>query len=263
MKTITLLNEKGGVGKTTLATHIAAGLALKGNRVVLIDADAQGNSSSALGLEKEPGFYDLCVRNADWKDILRVVHPDVYSPPDSSSKGQLLAVPSNHESRLIGSAMSKRSVIRNRIRELSSAVNFIVIDTSPAPSLLNESILLATDYVLIPTDCEVFSASEGVPDSIDHITTASSALAEYNVEGSKILGIIPNKYRVKTVLHNEVLGALRETYGNLVWEPLRQSVIISETQATLQFLYAVPDHPLTKQMWEFVDRVERVGVPNG
>ena len=63
MKTITLLNEKGGVGKTTLATHLAAGLALKGSRVIMIDTDPQANATSAFALPKQPEFHDLMVRN--------------------------------------------------------------------------------------------------------------------------------------------------------------------------------------------------------
>ena len=87
MRVITLLNEKGGVGKTTLAIHIAAGLSLRGYTVVLVDADPQGNATTALGLAKEPAVHDLIVRNASWRDSLRTVHPDVYSPPEFQSPG--------------------------------------------------------------------------------------------------------------------------------------------------------------------------------
>ena len=70
MKIVTLLNEKGGVGKTTLATHLAAGLAIRGKRVILVDADPQGHATIAFGLSKEPGFYDLIVRNAPFQKVL-------------------------------------------------------------------------------------------------------------------------------------------------------------------------------------------------
>ena len=72
MKTITLLNEKGGVGKTTLAIHIAAGLAIRGKRVVLVDADAQANSTSQLQIAEAPGIHDLLVREAEWNDVLKL-----------------------------------------------------------------------------------------------------------------------------------------------------------------------------------------------
>lgn len=78
MKIITLLNEKGGVGKTTIATHIAAGLAVRGMRVLLVDADPQGHATVSLGLQKEPGLYDLLVRDATFKSVLRFIPPKAY-----------------------------------------------------------------------------------------------------------------------------------------------------------------------------------------
>ena len=71
MKIVTLLNEKGGVGKTTTATHLAAGLAIRGHRVLLLDTDPQGHATVTLGNKKMPGFYDLMVRNAAFEDIVR------------------------------------------------------------------------------------------------------------------------------------------------------------------------------------------------
>ena len=87
MKIITLLNEKGGVGKTTLATHIAAGLAFRGFRVVLVDADPQGHATVALGLPKEPGLYDLLVRDAPFKSVLRFIPAQVYQVGEEPPKG--------------------------------------------------------------------------------------------------------------------------------------------------------------------------------
>lgn len=259
MKVITLLNEKGGVGKTTFSTHVAAGLALRGYRVVLVDTDAQANATSALGLDKTPGFYDLTVREAEWRDTLMAVHPDVYSPPDSQSKGQLFCVPSNHESRTVAMSMKNRLVIRSRFNQLRKAIDFFVVDTSPTPSMLNEALLLATDYVLIPTDCESFSALEGLPDSIGHIQNAAEALSNSQLAGPKILAIIPNKYRATTVLHRDMLRHLQTTYGDLVFEPIRLHVGISETQTVQQFLFAAaPGHELTEQFWRLVDVVEGV-----
>lgn len=261
MKTITLLNEKGGVGKSTLSTHIAAGLALKGYRVVLVDTDPQANATSAVGLDKRPDFYDLTVRNADWRSVLRPVHPDVYSPPGSSSKGYLYAVSSNLESRNIANSISKNTTIRRRFAELRGSIDYIVVDTSPTPSLLHAAIALATDLVLIPTDCEAFSALEGLPDSILHVDDVRSAALEKNVSVAQIAGIIPNKYRTNTVSHNEVVDSLRAEYGELVWEPIKLTIAFSEAQLMRQFLYGVaPEHPATLQMWDIVNRLESMTV---
>ncbi|MEL6272148.1 MAG: AAA family ATPase, partial [Chloroflexota bacterium] len=105
MKIITLLNEKGGVGKTSLATHIAAGLALRGYKVVLADTDMQANATIALGLQPESCIYDLFVRpeRTSFKDVLRPVDKQRLAPPDEVDQmtGSLFVIPSNDEARNI------------------------------------------------------------------------------------------------------------------------------------------------------------------
>ncbi len=258
MKVITFLNEKGGVGKTTLATHIAAGLAIRGLRVVLIDSDPQGNATSAVGLEKLPNFYNLTVRNASWREVLKPVHPDVYNEPHETSKGQLLAVSGNKESRNIANMISDNRLIRRRFQEIKNAVDFIIVDTSPTPSLLHASITVASDYVVMPTDCEAFSTLEGLPDSIQHTGSIRADAAEHNVDVARLLAIVPNKYREKTVSHNEVIDYLRGQYGDLVWEPINMAIVFSEAQLLRQFLFGhAPTSRATAQMWSLVDRIRQ------
>lgn len=261
MKTITFLNEKGGVGKTTIATHVATGLALLGYRVIVLDSDPQANTTSALALAKQPEFHDLMVRNKPWKEALRIVHPDVYSLPESQSKGQLYAVPGNIESKNVASTISSRDVFRQRFAQIQNGVDFIIIDTSPTPSRLNEDILLASDYVIIPTDCEAFSALEGLPDSIQHVLNAHNALKRINIDGARLLGIVPNKFRKNTALHRDFYEHLVSEYGRLVWTPINIASVIGEVQASQQFLYALaPNSRACAQFWEMVKRVESVKV---
>ncbi|PJF33875.1 MAG: hypothetical protein CUN57_01010, partial [Phototrophicales bacterium] len=98
MKTITLLNQKGGVGKTTLATHLATALAMTGYQTLLIDTDAQGSATFGVGFDYEPGLYNLLVRKANWQDVLRVVSPEIYEHPKQQKPGgTLYLLPSNPE----------------------------------------------------------------------------------------------------------------------------------------------------------------------
>lgn len=257
MKVITLLNEKGGCGKTSLATHLAAGLALRGRTVVLVDADPQGNSTSAVSLNKRPIFHDLCVRGMDWKDALELVHPDVYSPRDAQSTGRLFCVPGNNETFSVAGMMKSRAVIRRRFAELNGRVDYIIVDTSPSPSMLHEAIAAASNYILIPTECEVFSSFEGMPDTIEHTGRVSEAGAERDIQVAKLLGIVPSKYLPKSALHREVLEALQVEYGDLVWNAIPESMCIPQSQARKQFLYSLyPRNSVTQEMWRIVDRVE-------
>src|SRR5438552_3934377 len=123
MKVVTLLNEKGGVGKSTLATHIAAGLAIHGKKVLLVDADPQGHATVMLGLDKDSGLYDLLVRpqKFQFKDVMRFVDPETYSSPTEPSKGQLFVIPSNIETRNIANNISDAFAIRKRFRALEKS----------------------------------------------------------------------------------------------------------------------------------------------
>ena len=143
MKKVTLANEKGGVGKTTLAVNIAAGLALRGKRVLLIDADAQANSTDNLGLEPYPGFYDWLVRGAPPEKVIAPIHPAVYgcesdAPPltphelasldehDQAARlhqrgleaSRLHLLGSNVETYMIASAIREEGLFARRLDEL-------------------------------------------------------------------------------------------------------------------------------------------------
>jgi chromosome partitioning protein len=256
MITITLLNEKGGVGKTTLATHIAAGLALRGKSVMLIDADPQGTATSILGLNKEPVFHDLIVRNAKWKDAVRTVHPDVYSPPESQSEGKLFAIPSNVETRNIANTISDGLRVYKRLQQIHELVDYVIFDTSPTPSLLHSAVLMATDYLLLPTECELFSF-EGIAESMVHSNAAKETAAMMGVPPVKVLGIIPTMYRANTVTHSTALEQLKARYGNLIWEPIHNRIIWPEASINQQLIFGfAPDSAATKEMMEAVDRIE-------
>lgn len=257
MKVLTLLNEKGGVGKTTLSTHLAAGLAIRGHRVLFIDADAQANATRAFGFSKQPRLYDLCARDAEWKHSLQSVPVDRYAPTDRPSLGKLYILAGNHETMLIPQAMRKQSHLAKRLLQMHKAFDFVVIDTAPTPSALNEAVLLASDWVIIPTECESFSLQDGLPDSIQHVLAANESRVTSQLSGVEVIGIVPNKFRKTTVLHTQFLEMAQADYGDLVWSAIPQQIAISETQATRKFLYMDAPLPATALMWRMVERVER------
>lgn len=257
MKTIVFLNEKGGTGKSTLATHFAAGLAIIGHTVVLVDTDPQGHATSAVGLDKKPHFYDLCVRDAAWKDASEYVHPDVYSPKEKQAAGKLYCVASNHEVYATASSMKRQSVVRQRFQQMEGRADYIIVDTSPTPSTLHEAIVAASDGVIIPTECEAFSALEALPDSLNHTGNVRDIGLQRGRDVANIMGILPNKYSSSTVLHNEVLTALHAEHGDLVWDALPFSKTFGQVQMRRQFLYALyPKHAITRKLWQAIHRLE-------
>ncbi|MFZ4816963.1 MAG: ParA family protein [Phototrophicaceae bacterium] len=255
MKVITLLNQKGGVGKTTLTAHIGAGLANRGYRVLMVDTDPQGSLSWVFGIEPQPGVYNLIIRNETWDKLLTVPDQTIYRP-EGVTGGLLALLPGNVETRSIGESTNKLLAFRRRLAEIQAMFDYVLIDTSPTPSLLHGSILMATDYVLYPVELDAPSTAQGLVDSSATVTQVQEIGLEYNLKVGRHLGIIPNKYQGNTVVAQTILAGLRDQYGDAVWEPLRRSVTYVETgyEQRLLFAYSKGNGALA-EMNLLVDRV--------
>lgn len=258
MKVITLSNEKGGVGKTTMAIHLAAGLAILGQRVLLIDADAQANATVGLGVSEAPGFYDLLVRDARWNDLLKIINPKLYQPPDKPSKGLLAVLPGNGETQLIAQKIDNVYAIQERLQQLDSSIDTVIFDTSPTPSLLHGAIYMATSAILYPTLCETYSLI-GLMKTVKNRQRFSQLRQQTGGDPIDILGIIPVMYRNKTVEHSENLRELRQKFGDHVWDPIPQRIAWSEATAMRRPLFSLsPDHPAAKDAWRIVHKTTGV-----
>lgn len=256
MKVITLLNEKGGVGKTTIATHIAAGFAMRGKRVVLIDTDAQGHATIAFGLEKGPGLYQLLVRNAKWQEVLKGVSPQAYT--NSSDSGMLFVLPSNIETRAIPQLVDDVTLFAKRILELKSIVDLVVIDTPPTPSMLHGSAYLATDYMMYPTKCEYWSF-DGLVESLGRREGVNQRKKAMGLGEIHTLGILPNMYRAKTVEQSENLRELQDRYGSAVWEPMATRTAWTEATRLMQAVWMVdPGGSATRDIFKVLERIQGV-----
>lgn len=259
MNVITLLNEKGGVGKTTLAIHISAGLAARGMRVMLIDSDPQAHSTIRMGMKKAPGLYDLLVRDAEWNEVTAVIPPEKYGVPgDRLPDGRLLVVPSNVETRSITSSMgSNTNALRERIGELEGHVDVVVVDTIPTPSLLHGMIYIATTDIIYPTTLS-FTSFDGLVESITHKQQADQyRLQQFNMEHINVAGIVPTMYRRGTIEQDENLAKLRDQFHSLVWHPMALRTLWTETEREKLPVWSLePSSAAAADAWELVDCVE-------
>lgn len=258
MKVITVGNEKGGVGKTTTAITLAAWLAHRGHRILLLDTDAQGHATIAVGLEKEPGFYDLLVRNKPWDEVLRVIPPEMFTFEDQEKTGQLLVVPSNVETRHVSDSMADVQRLRKRLKQLENIIDMVVIDTAPTPSLLDAVIYIATDFMIYPTKCEMWSF-DGLLSTIQHVQAASEAQDDLRLGQIKSLMILPTMVRPRTVAHGVGIEQLHDQYGELVGSPIHERTAWVDAAFMNQFLFMVePDGDAAAEFWPVVERVERL-----
>lgn len=238
MNVITLLNEKGGVGKTTLATHLAAGLAVSGLKVMLIDADPQGHATLTFGLKKEAGLLNLLVNEWDFDEVLRVPDPANYRLPDRELTGKLYVIPSDTGTRAIPGALEDVTLLSTRLQEVADDIDVVVFDTPPTPSLLHSSIYLATDGIIYPTECESF-ALDGLAMSVNRRQNFDPLRQQISRHPIEIVGIVPNKYERNTVLHNEHLKVLLKAFGDQVWFPIAKRTSWREAAAARKMIWTI------------------------
>jgi len=262
MKVITLLNEKGGVGKTTMATHVAAGLAAHGHRVMLIDADSQGHATLRVGKKKAPHFYDLMVRDADWNDVSTVVSRELWELPGgvSPESGRLFVVSGNVETRNVAGAIDNVTQLAERLDELryTEQIDYVVIDTSPTASLLHASIYLATDGIVFPTAL-AFTSFDGLVEGISHKVGADKGRARYSIPAIDVIGIVPMMTRLHTNEQADNLVKLKQQFGSLVWDGLPMRTLWTETESRALPVWQLDSRSeATTEFWSVFKQLEGV-----
>lgn len=263
MKTIVFLNEKGGVGKSSLSTLIAAMLAASDHHVVFIDADPQGNSTEFFGLTKAPNFYDFLTvpaRELPKISITRRVMAEHFTA-DLDCTGELHVIGSDVSTRHLSSMIENNqlppAIVRQRVSLLSRFADYVVFDTAPAPSDLLKAVVAAGDWLIMPTECEAFSGLQGVPDTKSHADHVAALGEVQGIEASKLAAIIPNKIKAGSAVHTSILTTLQETYGSLVWEQIPYTETIKQAHLQRKSLHVLyPRTKVTKLLWAFAHRIE-------
>lgn len=258
MQVVTLMNSKGGVGKTTMTATLGAGLASLGYRVLLIDTDYQRHTiTSALGMDKEPGFYDLVVRGAPWNSVARNVPPARYAAPEHLPQvGKMLLLPGNIESRSVATAdIEDATLLYRRITELDGAVDFVLIDTSPTPSLINALIYLASDRMIYPTQLERGSL-EGVAESFQYRKRYSDFRVASGLSPIEPIGIVPTMTNLGTNEHADNHKDITHNPDQIpVWEPIHRRIVWAESHSEQRSIFAyAPDSPAAQDGWRMVGR---------
>ncbi|MCC5877465.1 MAG: ParA family protein [Candidatus Sumerlaeia bacterium] len=209
---IAIINQKGGVGKTTTAVNFAHGLALQGRKVLLFDLDPQGNATSSVGVEKyttNPSSHEFLLAKDDPPPPTPTAYEniDIY-PANISLIGAELEL-----SRLGEEQMT--SALRKNLKKFNHTHEFILFDAPPSLGLLTLNILVASSHVLVPVQCE-YLALEGLSMLLETL----DQLRDGHNQELKLLGCVLTMADLRTNLTQEVIRDMRQNLGPSVLETL-------------------------------------------
>ena len=219
-KIIAIVNQKGGVAKTTTAINLAAAVAQRGHKMLLVDLDPQGNATSGLGIDRrglEHCVYDLLINDAPIEAVL--LHTDYQQLDVIPATIQLAGA----EVELV-SAISRENRLRRILRPQREHYDYIFIDCPPSLGLLTINALSAADRALLPLQCEYY-ALEGVTQLLN---TYEMIRKNLNPE-LEIEGVLLTMYDARTNLSSQVAEEARNYFGRKVYDTqISRSVRLSE-----------------------------------
>jgi chromosome partitioning protein len=241
---IVIANQKGGVGKTTSASSLAHGLALRNRRVLLVDFDPQGQCATALGIMQESGVFNALVNSRS--DIHQWIRDtgraglDLLPGDRSTATAQIVI---NAENRPINS-------IRMLFKPLGKEYDYIIFDTAPSLGGIQERAIYAADLALIPTATE-FLSMNGLAQMIQLL---NSLRDPHNWIG-RLAGILPTFYDEQTSESNKSLVELKANFDGSVLSPIHRATILRECAAEGKTIFEMDPASRASREYEELTRI--------
>lgn len=227
MKIISIINQKGGVGKSTTALSLGAGLSVKGYNVLFIDLDAQGNLTYALGAKSNgPTVFDLLTSDLKVKDVM-LSYGKYYLISSSSS----LAIADN-----VITQTGKEYRLKEKLNNMDVKFDYVIIDTPPALGILTVNALTASYGALVPAQADIFSL-QGISQLYDTL----QAVKKYCNPSLKVMGILLTRYNNRSIISRDVAEMIQDAAKNLDTKlystKIRENTAIKESQARKQNIF--------------------------
>lgn len=210
-KTVSIFNQKGGVGKTTTCVNFAAALGIKGKKTLLVDLDPQGNSTSGVGVDKaglEASTYDMLINDVSAKEIL--IETDFKNlhllPADMNLAGAELE---------LAESENRFKALKKGLAPLVMEYDYIIIDCPPSLGLLSLNALTASDTLIVPLQCEYY-ALEGLSQLLSTVRTVKQ---HYN-EHLELEGVVFTMYDSRLKLNSQVIEEVDNYFPNKTYKAM-------------------------------------------
>jgi len=244
-----IFNQKGGVGKSSIACNLAAESASRGRRTLVVDLDPQGNSTHYIMGVAADELKDSISDFFEQSLSFNLFNKEPSSFTHQSPFKNLFVLPSNPELEFLERKLEAKHKIyklKNALRTMESEFDEIIIDTSPIFNFYTRSALIACDKVLIPFDCDDFSRK-----SLYQVMGELKDIQEDHNERLEIEGIVVNQFQPRASLPNKLVNELIEEGLPVLPVKLSSSVKMKEShQKSKPLVYFAPTHPLTIQFGE-------------
>jgi chromosome partitioning protein len=238
---LAIFNHKGGTGKTTTSVSLAAGLASRGFRVLLVDTDSQGNVGVSLGVKAEKTLYHVLVMGVRPADAVAHVRPNL----DLLVSNETLAAAELY----LAGRQNRDRVLRDRLQSAFAEYDVVLLDCSPSLSLMNQNALVAVDGIVVPVACD-FLSLVGVRQVIKTVKNVNQLL-HHPVQ---IHGVLPTFYDARARICRDAVDTLREHFAERVMPPIRQATRLKEAPAQGKTIFEfAPDSPSAQDYRLIVD----------
>jgi chromosome partitioning protein len=240
---LAIFNHKGGTGKTTTTVSLAAGLAARGLRVLLVDTDSQGNVGVSLGVKLEKSLYHVLVMGVKPEDVVVKVRENL----DFIGSNETLAAAELY----LAGRQNRDRILRDRLARVSENYDIVMVDCSPSLSLLNQNALVLADGILVPVACD-FLSLVGVRQVVKTVKNVNSLLRH----PVQIYGVLPTFYDARAKICREAVDTLTEHFGERCLPPIRQATKFKEAPSVGKTIFEyAPDSNAAEDYLRIVDHI--------
>ena len=249
---IAVVNQKGGCGKTTTSINLAAGLAKRGFKVLIVDLDPQSHATLGIGVDVnhiELSVYDVLVKSLDFDDvILQTYLPGLdIAPATTLLSGAQLEI-----ADLLGREGLLRTSLYKMFNTTNRQYDYVIMDCSPSLNLITINGIVASGAILIPIQTHYFSL-EGMKELFSTVNIVRERISSH----VEILGILPTIFDGRTKMNQQILGKLKEYFHDkLLQAVVRMNIALAEASAQGKCIFDYdPNCNGSKDYWTLVDEV--------